>query len=68
MRHLFAAKADGMDGNTLPFDLRDGFKTDAAGVVRAIAQQYYRADRQGGRIRQNLLQVVADVRCRRRCI
>ena len=66
VRHVLAAEADGVDGNPLALDFRDGFQIDAAGVVGAVAHQNHRADGQRGRIRQHFLQAVADVRGGRR--
>ena len=37
VRHSFAAEADGVDGNPLALDFRDGIQIDSAGVVGAVA-------------------------------
>ncbi len=62
VRHLLAPEADGVDRNALAADFGDGFQIDAAGIIRAVAHQHHRADRQTGGIGQHLLQAFADVR------
>ena len=52
--HFLFAEADGVDRNLPLPDLRDRIAIDAAGIVRAVAQQHHRAQRQCGGVGQHL--------------
>ncbi len=57
---MLLAEADGVYGNALPSNGRDGGEVDAARVVRAIAQHDDRAQRQRGGFGQYALQRFAQ--------
>ena len=54
-RELFASEADRVNRNALTPYFGDGLQIDAARIVRPVAEQHHRADRQRGRIHQHFL-------------
>src|SRR5215469_13779361 len=59
---MLAPETNRMYWDVLPANRRDRLRVNAARIVRAITQQYDRAQRQRGRFRQHPLQRVTDAR------
>ena len=60
MRGVLASEAHGVNGNVTRTQRVDGIRTDASGVVIAVAEQHHGADRQVGRFLAQLLEAIAD--------